>query len=230
MVITRADFLMSLGKLSGADVSVYAKSSFNDVANDSVALPYIEWAYKNKITDGVGGGKFTSHQIVTREQMAVMLAHYSKVCNLTLPELRSATAFDDAPKISSWAQGAVTTLQRANIIVGKTGNRSDPRGSMTRAEASSVLRRFAESVVRGKIGWVQTEKGQWQYIQSDYTPQIGWLITAEGDNYYFGKDGFRVSGQWLQIDGEWYYFFSDGKMAVNTQVDEYIIGEDGVRK
>lgn len=41
-VITRADFLMALGRLSGVDVSVYKTSSFTDVANDSKAMPYIE--------------------------------------------------------------------------------------------------------------------------------------------------------------------------------------------
>ena len=42
--ITRADFLMALGRLSGADVSGFTRSSYMDVASTNPAMPYIDWA------------------------------------------------------------------------------------------------------------------------------------------------------------------------------------------
>lgn len=45
-------------------------------------------------------------------------------------------------------------------------------------------------------------------------------------NYYFGRDGYMKTG-WIQSDGKWYYLNEDGKMAKNTSINGYILGEDG---
>jgi glucan-binding YG repeat protein len=39
-----------------------------------------------------------------------------------------------------------------------------------------------------------------------------------------------AAGKWLQIGGKWYYFYADGKLAVNTTIEWYTVGEDGARK
>lgn len=38
------------------------------------------------------------------------------------------------------------------------------------------------------------------------------------------------AGGWQEISGKWYYFYPDGAMAVNTKIDGYEIGPDGVRQ
>ena len=159
-----------------------------------------------------------------------MMVNYAKATGQTLSAARQAEPFADAGNISDWAKEAVKAVQQAGIITGESGSLFDPQGSATRAEASAILRRFAENTAGGAKGWVQTSSGQWQYIQADYTPKIGWLTTTEGNKYYFDKDGFRISGKWVQIDGKWYYFDADGKLAVNTTIDGYEVGEDGARK
>ena len=228
--ITRADFLMALGRLSAADVSGYKQSSFADVSHGSAAMPYIEWAVANEIASGTGGVEFSPDAIITREQMALMMVNYAKATGQTLSAARQAEPFADAGNISDWAKEAVKAVQQAGIITGESDSLFDPQGSATRAEASAILRRFAENTAGGVKGWVQTSSGQWQYIQADYTPKIGWLTTTEGNKYYFDKDSFRVSGKWVQIDGKWYYFDADGKLAVSTIIDGYEVGEDGARK
>ena len=55
--ITRADFLMALGRLEGSDVSGFTRSSFTDVPNNSPAMPYIEWATQNGIVSSVGNNQ-----------------------------------------------------------------------------------------------------------------------------------------------------------------------------
>lgn len=145
--ITRADFLMALGKLSGADMSVYKTSGFTDVKSMGTAMPYIEWAVKNGIVQGIGGGKFGPDMQITREQMAVMMVNYVKATNDKLPVSQEEAPFADDAKIGSWASAAVKDIRQAGIIVGKSNNLFDPQGSATRAEASTILRRFVESVV-----------------------------------------------------------------------------------
>jgi len=228
--ITRADFLMALGKLSDADVSGYKTSSFTDVKETDPAMPYIQWAVQNEIATGTGNNRFGPGQQITREQMALMTANYAKAMGLTLPEVRQIVNFADDAKISSWAKDAVKAVQRADIISGRPNNLFDPQGSVTRSEASAILHRFAENVAKGRQGWVQNDAGQWQYINTEGQAVTGWLTTPEGNKYWFDENGFQVCGKWVQIEDKWYYFDEDGKLAVNATIDGYEVGADGAWK
>jgi glucan-binding repeat-containing protein len=227
--ITRADFLMALGKLSGANVSGTTRSSFSDVPNTNPAMPYIEWAVKNGIVQGIGGGKFAPDSPITREAMAVMMVNYAKATGYTLPVSRQAVTFADNASISAWAKTAVKAIQQTGVIVGRTGNRFDPQGNMTRGEAATILRRFVELVIdEGTArGWVQNDSGQWQYIGENGRAVTGWL-TLDGDKYWFDANGVMASGKCVQISGKWYYFQADGTLAVNTTIDGYAVGADGI--
>lgn len=145
--ITRADFLMALGRLSGADVSDYKASSFTDVENTDVAMPYIEWAVKNKIVQGIGDGKFGPDQQISRQDITVMMVNYAKVTGYKLPVAQQAVTFADNAEISAYAKDAVTAIQQTTVISGKDNNLFDPQGNATRAEASTILRRFIELVI-----------------------------------------------------------------------------------
>ena len=229
--ITRATFLMALGKLSGANVSGYTTSSFTDVANTSPAMPYIEWAVKNKIVQGIGNNQFGPDRLISRQDMAVMMVNYAKATGYTLPVSQQAVTFADAGSISAYAKDAVKAIQKTGVINGKTGNLFDPQGNATRAEASTILRRFVELVIdEGTArGWVQNDAGQWQYINTNGKAVTGWLNT-DANKYWFDDKGVMAAGKWVQISGKWYYFYSDGKLAVNTTIDGYTVGEDGARK
>ena len=213
VAITRATFLMALGKLSGADVSGYKKSSFTDVKNTDTAMPYIEWAVKNGITNGIGNNQFDPDQKITREQMAVMMVNYAKATGYKLPVSRTAVTFADNAKISSWAKGAVKAIQQTGVISGKPNNLFDPQGNATRAEAATILRRFVELVIdEGTArGWVQNDAGQWQYINENGKAVTGWLNVTDGSKYCFDDKGIMQTG-WQTIGGSKYYFDKDGKM------------------
>ncbi len=231
--ITCADFLMALGRLSGADVSSYKASSFTDVKATDPAMPYIEWAVKAKIVQGIGGGKFGPALSISRQDMAVMMQNYAKATGCKLPVSVAAVTFSDSTKIAAYAKEAAKALQQAGIMQGRGNNTFDPQGNATRAEASSILRRFVELVIDESTarGWVQNDAGQWQYLDENGKPIIGWLVTENSKyHYYFGKDGIMTAGKWLQIDGNWYYFYADGALAKNIKVDGYEVDENGVRK
>ena len=227
--ITRADFVTALGKLAGVDSGKYQQSRFTDVANDSPAMPYIEWAAANNLLPGAGNQSFAPNQAITREQMALLLVNYAKLSHQGLPKVRVAVPFADSSMLSVEAQQAANALQQADILTAKNGNRFDPQGNVTRAEASTILHRFAKVLIDGEKGWLQTSAGQWRYIDSDYQPRKGWLTTVAGNSYYFDSNGLMVSGTWLQIGGKWYYFNTDGTLAKNTQIDGYRIDASGIR-
>lgn len=144
---TRADFLMALGRLSGADVSSYKLSSFTDVKSSNPAMPYIEWAVTNQIVQGIGNKKFAPDQKISRQGMAVMILNYAKATGYKLPVSVAAVTFSDSTKIGAYAKDAVIAIQQAGIMQGKNNNVFDPAGSATRAEASTILRRFIELVI-----------------------------------------------------------------------------------
>lgn len=188
-------------------------------------MPYIEWAVKNKVVQGVGDNKFGPDSKITREQMAVMMVNYGSATGYTLPVSRQAVTFADDAKISSWAKDAVRAIQQTGVIVGKNNNLFDPQGSATRAEASTILRRFVELVIDEGTArsWVQNDAGQWQYINVSGKAVTGWLTTRLGSKYWFDDKGIMAAGKW-------YYFYADGKLATNTTIDGYSVGEDGARK
>ena len=230
--IIRADFLMALGRLSGADVSGYTTGSFTDVPAASPAMPYIQWAVANNIVQGTGDNSFGPDNHITREQMAVIMVNYAEATGHTLPVSRLAVTFADDAQISTYAKEAVKAIQQTGVISGKADNLFDPQGSVTRAEAGTILRRFTKLVIDGNTarGWVRNDIGQWQYITPDGRTVTGWLNTASGIWYWFGDKGIMAAGEWVQIGGRWYYFYDDGQMAANTTIDGYEVGEDGARK
>lgn len=231
--ITCADFLMALGRLSGADVSSYKVSSFTDVKATDPAMPYIEWAVKAKIMQGIGGGKFGPALSISRQDMAVIMQNYAKATGCKLPVSVAAVTFSDITKIAAYAKEAAKALQQTGIMQGKENNTFDPQGNTTRAEASAILRRFVELVIDEGTAreWMQNDAGQWKYIDENGMPVTGWLVTENGKyHYYFGKDGIMTAGKWLQIDGKWYYFYADGLLAKNIKVDGYEVDENGIRK
>lgn len=229
--ITREDFLMALGKLSGADVSGYKTSGFTDMQSANPALPYIEWAVKNGVVQGIGNSQFGPDRQITREQMAVMMVNYAKATGYQLPVSRQAITFADDAIISSWGKEAVKAIQQTGIMVGKNNSLFGPQDNATRAEASTILRRFVELVIdEGTArGWRRNDSGQWQYIDVDGRAATGWL-TVDNAKYYFTSDGIMVSGKWLQLNDKWYYFYADGSLAKSTKVDGYDVDENGVKK
>ncbi len=144
--MTRAMFVTVLGRLYGVDTANYAdNNSFSDVANGEWFTPYVLWAAENKIVSGVGGDLFDPYAPVTHEQMALIVANYSQFINHSYIN-NSSTQFTDASKISSWAYGAVSTLNGAGLL-GFAKDTFQPQAESTRAEISTVLHRMIESIV-----------------------------------------------------------------------------------
>ena len=146
MSMTRGMFVTVLGKLAKADISNYVTSTFTDVKTDAYYMGYVQWAVENNIVSGVGNGRFSPNQSMTREQMATIMVNYAKTMNLDIKTINQENAFVDNANISGYAKDAVRLMQMAGIISGKIGNKFDPQGTATRAEVSALLRRFIEGI------------------------------------------------------------------------------------
>ena len=145
--MTRGMFVTALGRLAGVESTKDTSTRFTDVAASSYCAPYVAWAAEKGITSGTSATAFSPDQAITRQEMAVLLQKYIRAMGDILPETNESTAFADAEAIGAFARDAVTAMQKAGIMNGKSGNRFNPNGTATRAEVTAVLHRYVERLV-----------------------------------------------------------------------------------
>lgn len=129
--ITRAEFATVLVK--ALELEETTGKVFADTANHW-ARKYIATAAANGIVSGYNENAFGADDLITREQMAVMIVKSARLKNST-----PYTEFADATKISSWAKSAVDTASYNDIIKGYPDGTFRPQNNATRAEAVTVI-------------------------------------------------------------------------------------------
>lgn len=212
MAMDRGMLVTVLGRLAGADVSAYKTSSFSDVTAGKYYLPYVEWAYKNGIISGIGGGKFAPERAVTREEIALILQNYAKATGYKLPVTREVIIFADNSSIGSSYTAAVKAMQQAGIMMGGTGNKFNPKAGATRAEVATMLHRYVKLTIDPATaqGWAKNDDGRYMYYK-DGKPLTGWQ-TIDGVKYNFFANGTLQTG-WVK-DGNNWRFYSGNKALV----------------
>ena len=129
--ITRAEFatmLVKAFKLENEGGKIFA-----DTANHW-AKNYIARATGSGIVSGYDADTFGPNNLITREQMAVMIAKAAKLTNAV-----EGNAFADGTQIADWAREAVVKANGNGIISGYPDNTFRPRATATRAEAITVI-------------------------------------------------------------------------------------------
>ena len=137
--ITRAQFAAVAVKLyevmgeKKAPAVSGGKSPFSDT-DDPVVLQAAELGF----VSGIGEGKFGPDSLVTREQMAVMLANVYTELGGKIPNV-TVTAFADDKAISSWAKSAVDFMNGKKILSGKGDRKFVPSGEGGNAKIEEAL-------------------------------------------------------------------------------------------
>ncbi|PRX61983.1 S-layer family protein [Cohnella sp. SGD-V74] len=139
--VSRAEFaVMLMNALGTPAADEAAESGFTDAAAiGEWARKAIAQASQAGIVSGYADGSFRPNANVSRAEIAVMLARASQ---LSLSE-ESATPFTDDRDIPAWAKAAAEELNRLDLMKGRGGNFFRPNESTTRAEAATVMLRFA---------------------------------------------------------------------------------------
>ncbi|MDO5785135.1 MAG: S-layer homology domain-containing protein [Eubacteriales bacterium] len=142
--VTRAEFVTMLAKAAGADTTQYNASwSFGDINAGDWYSGSVGWAVENGIASGYGYKLFGPNDVITREQMAVMLYHFQQnILNKAVTDKVTPGVFPDAETVSTWAQEAIDVMVREGII---SGAQADgvvylmPQNNASRAQASVML-------------------------------------------------------------------------------------------
>ncbi|TEB08062.1 Endo-1,4-beta-xylanase A precursor [Pelotomaculum schinkii] len=129
--ITRAEFaavLVKAFKLENKGGGVFADTAAH------WAKDYIAAAAANGVVNGYDSGTFGPDDLITREQMAVMIVKAAK-----LPAVAGEPQFADNGSISGWAREAIAAATESGIMKGYPDNTVKPLGNATRAEAVTVI-------------------------------------------------------------------------------------------
>jgi hypothetical protein len=136
--ITRAEFATMLVKALGLSITG-TTTAFTDVAQGSWDYGSVNAAAAAGLVTGYGGTtQFGPYTLITREQMAVMVAKGmgSKAPATNGTELN---AFNDGSRVSSWATTGVDEAVKAGIVIGMSADHLAPLAHATRAQAAAMI-------------------------------------------------------------------------------------------
>lgn len=151
MNCSRAQIVQILYNLSG-DKTDYSRYylPFTDVAPGAWYYDAVAWAYFNNVVSGTSETTFAPNDVITREQMAVILYGYTAEF---APEFTgnaaSLNTFPDAGSVANWAYTAMSWAVGNGLISGMgSGGVSylAPQGSATRAQASAIIMRYCQLI------------------------------------------------------------------------------------
>ncbi len=149
--VTRGMFVTVLHRLAGCPEPGGESQPFADVPADAYYAPAVAWASAQGVVKGTGEHTFDPDRPVTRQEMAVILTGYAGAVGDTLFVTRTAAAFADEGEVAPWAAEAVRAMQQSGLLTGKDGNRFDPAGTASRAEAATLLRRYVEFIALPEV-------------------------------------------------------------------------------
>ncbi|MFD0670964.1 S-layer homology domain-containing protein [Cohnella sp. GCM10027633] len=147
--ITRAEFAALLVRSLGLTSSGTA-AAFGDVNGKAWHADAIATAVEAGIVEGYADGTFKPNDLVTREQIAVMLSRSLKYVNKSVQVTGTDGAilgkYTDGGSIGAWAKAALAELVEARIIQGNASNALVPAANASRAEAAVMLKRYLQFV------------------------------------------------------------------------------------
>ena len=145
--VTRAQFAALLQRSLGLTEESGAAGQFTDVQNGDWFFGAVEAAAKAGLVKGYDDGAFRPEQLITRQEMAVMvtraLTYSGKTTSLNASEVSTLLAgFSDAAEIGSWASEAAAIAVKLGIVQGRAADLYAPASNATRAEAVVMLKRM----------------------------------------------------------------------------------------
>jgi hypothetical protein len=140
--MTRAMLVTVLARLDGVTVDNNMRCSFTDVKQGQWYTGAVIWASKKGIVNGVGNNKFNPDGTVTREQVAAILFRYAGFKGISTDERADLSVFEDAGKISAYAEEAMAWINGVQIIKGVSATKIAPGDNCTRAQVAEMLRLY----------------------------------------------------------------------------------------
>ncbi len=139
--LTREKLVDILYRAAGTP-AVSSTVAFSDVDAATHRVEAIAWAVEKEVIRGTGSNRFAPDALVSRQDFAVILMRYAKAVGKAVYVTGEYIIFSDEEKIADYAKNAVQTLNKAGILRGVGGGDIDPLGTITRAQAATMLQRY----------------------------------------------------------------------------------------
>ena len=142
--VTRGQFVTMLAGIEHIDQSVYTKTDFTDIPEDSWYLANAVWASEIGVVSGYPDGRFGGDDNITREQLALMMFRYSqyRLYDTLHVNISDLDIFNDKEDVSAWSAEGLSWCVETGMISGMDGGMVDPRGFATRAQVAVILHKF----------------------------------------------------------------------------------------
>jgi hypothetical protein len=116
---------------------------FTDIPDGEWYTAPVIWAGYASIIEGYEDGAFRPHDIVNREQFAVIIYRFAYAAGYDVSARADLDAYADADEVSDWAYDALSCCVAMGLINGTTAMTLEPNAAITRAQCAAVLTRAA---------------------------------------------------------------------------------------
>ncbi len=147
--------------------AVKFRDIFSDVAEGRYFSRAVIWAANNQIVTGYPDGSFCPQNVITREQIAVILYRCAGE-----PAVTGSLDFPDGRTVSKYAMDAMLWATQNGLIKGIKSNgvtNLSPRTSANRAQIASIMMRFLEIFEKENLKGYGADAGE-DKIALAFTP------------------------------------------------------------
>lgn len=147
-----------MGNITRAEMAVLI-ARILDLNGERSKLPFLDAAgiqgkwyeeaisqvYAAGMMSGDGNGAFRSEDLITRQELAVLIARVmdsTKTNWNTDVDMSVLDRFTDHAEIATWGTDGVAKIVKSGLFQGDNHQRFNPKATMTRAEAAAVLQRM----------------------------------------------------------------------------------------
>ncbi len=147
--VIRAEFAALLVRALGLSEERTARDRFSDLAADAWYSGSVEAAARAGLVKGFGDGRFAPDDLITREQMAVMIVRALEQTGFEVTisqeeQKQLLASFSDKAKIQNWATTDLAIAVKSGLLKGVTATTIEPAANATRAQAAVMIKRMME--------------------------------------------------------------------------------------
>ena len=135
--VTREEFVKML-VLSADIFDENATAAFSDSTEGAWYVPYVGSAYNAKLINGITEDIFGIGNVITREQLAVMV-YRTLASQGALQNVSTDETFTDIKKVSDFAVVAVKYVKASGLMNGMGDGSFAPQDNVNRAQAAKVI-------------------------------------------------------------------------------------------
>ena len=120
--------------------------NFTDVPAGAYYANAVAAAKAAGIVNGNGDGTFSPESFITRQDMMIMAKGAAEYKGVVInSNLAMLDNFADGSSVSAYAKESVSAMINAGIVNG-TGNKIEPKGNTTRAQAAVIISKILDYI------------------------------------------------------------------------------------